>query len=387
LAAFAGVMIGHAVWHTTSASTLSPSSTTPSGSGGSVNPFGSGSPAPGQGSSASGSPANAASIASSIDPGLVDINTMIGYQGYGQAQGAATGMVLTSTGEVLTNNHVVEGATKISVTDIGNHKTYDATVLGYSHSQDVALIQLTDASGLQTVNLGNSSRMNVGEGVVVIGNANGVGGTPSYAAGSVTGTNESITASDEISGTSEQLSGLIETNADVIAGDSGGSLVNSSGQVIGMDTAGSSGFQFQSSSTQSYAIPINEALNTAKQIKAGTSSSTVHIGSTAFLGVLVGSPDSGSSGSGGFFGNGNTCDSSVTGACIQDVVAGDPAAQAGLTTGDTITSIDGHSVTSDDSLTNALLAERPGASVSVSYVDTSGQQQTTTVTLGSGPPQ
>jgi len=281
----------------------------------------------------------------------------------------------------------VEGATKISVTDIGNNKTYDATVLGYSRSQDVALIQLTDASGLQTVNLGNSSKINVGEGVVAIGNANGAGGTPSYAAGSVTATNESITASDEISGTSEQLSGLVETNADVIAGDSGGSLVNSSGQVIGMDTAGSSGFQFQSSSTQSYAIPINEALNTAKQIKAGTSSSTVHIGSTAFLGVLVGSPDSGSSGSGGFFGNGNTCDSSVTGACIQDVVAGDPAAQAGLTTGDTITSIDGHSVTSDDSLTNALLAERPGASVSISYVDTSGQQQTTTATLGSGPPQ
>jgi S1-C subfamily serine protease len=381
-------MIGHAVWHNTSASTLSPTGTTPPGSGGFSDPFGSsGSSGPGQGSSASGGPANAASIASSVDPGLVDINTMIGYQGYGQAQGAATGMVLTSTGEVLTNNHVVEGATKISVTDIGNNKTYGATVLGYSRSQDVALIQLTDASGLQTVNLGDSSMISVGEGVVAIGNANGVGGTPSYAAGSVSATNQSITASDEISGTSEQLSGLIETNADVIAGDSGGSLVNSSGQVIGMDTAGSSGFQFQSSTTQSYAIPINEALNTAKQIKAGTSSSTVHIGPTAFLGVVVGSSGSGSSGSGGFLGNGSACDSSVTGACIQDVVAGDPAAQAGLTMGDTITSIDGHSVTSDDSLTNGLLSERPGASVSVSYVDTSGQQQTTTVTLGSGPPQ
>jgi S1-C subfamily serine protease len=154
-----------------------------------------------------------------------------------------------------------------------------------------------------------------------------------------------------------------------------------------MDTAGSNGFQFQSSSTQSYAIPINEPLNTAKQIKAGTSSSTVHIGPTAFLGILVGSSDSGSSGSGGFFGNGNGSGSSVTGAYVEDVIAGDPAAQAGLTMGDTITSIDGHSVTSDDSLTNALLSQRPGASVSISYVDTSGQQQTTTATLGSGPPQ
>jgi S1-C subfamily serine protease len=385
-------MIGHAVWHT--ASTLSPSATTPSsGSGGGFDPFGSGNSGSGnsgsgQGSSASGAPADAASIANNVDPGLVDINTTIDY---GSAQGAATGMVLTATGEVLTNNHVVEGATTIRVTDIGNSKTYGATVLGYNRSQDVALIQLTNASGLQTVNLGDSSKVSVGEGVVAIGNANGVGGTPSYAGGSVTATNQSITASDEIAGTSEQLSGLIETDADVISGDSGGSLVNSSGQVIGMDTAGSGGFQFQASSAQSYAVPIDQALTTVKQIKAGASSSTVHIGPTAFLGVSVGPASSGPSGSGGFFGNGNGngngSGTSATGVYIDSVIAGGPASQAGLVQGDTITSVDGHSVTSDDSLTDVMLGEKPGASVSVQYLDASGQQQTTTVTLASGPPQ
>ncbi|HKH89126.1 MAG TPA: trypsin-like peptidase domain-containing protein, partial [Acidimicrobiales bacterium] len=164
----------------------------------------------------------------------MDVNTTLSYQ---SEQGAGTGMVLTSTGEVLTNNHVVEGATKISVTDIGNGKTYSAKVVGYDRSKDIAVLQLIGASGLQTVNLGNSSSVSVGEGVVAVGNANGAGGTPSYAGGAVTATNQSITATDQAGGDSEQLGGLIETNADVIPGDSGGPLVNASGQVIGMDTA------------------------------------------------------------------------------------------------------------------------------------------------------
>ncbi len=378
--ALAGVLIGHALWRNpTATSGASPSASSPLGnSRGGSSPFGSGNSGSGEGSSASGGPADAASIAHNVDPGLVDINTSINYDG---VEGAATGMVLTPSGEVLTNNHVVEGATKISATDVGNGKTYNATVVGYDRSQDIAVIQLVGASGLQTVNLGNSSKVNVGEGVVAIGNANGAGGTPSYAGGSVTATNQSITASDQIDGTSEQLNGLIQTNANIISGDSGGPLVDSSGQVIGMDTAGSGGFQFQSPSSQGYAIPINAALNTAKQIKTGSASSTVHVGPTAFLGVSVES--SGGSGAG----NGNGSSSSPSGAYISNVVTGGPAAQAGLAPGDTITSVDSRSVTSADSLTNVMLIEKPGASVPVQYVDTSGQQQTTTVKLGTGPSQ
>ena len=287
-------------------------------------------------------------IASRVDPGLVDVTSTLGYQG---ATAMGTGIVLTSNGEILTNNHVVNGATSVSVRDIGNNKTYKATVVGYDESHDVAVLQLSGASGLTTATTGNSSTVKVGDNVVGLGNAGGAGGTPSVAPGTVTALNQSITASDEGSGSSEQLSGLIETNANIQPGDSGGPLVNSYGQIIGMDTAasssgsqtggnggsgngfggfggsgsgfggsgsgfGGSGSGFggsgsgsgtgsdngssssgQASTTQGYAIPIDTALSVATQIEAGQASSTVHIGATAFLGLEIASSDQqGSSG-------------------------------------------------------------------------------------------
>jgi len=294
---------------------------------------------------------------------------------YQSEEAAGTGMVLTPTGEILTNNHVIEGATSISVTDIGNGRTYSANVVGYDPSEDVAVLQLVGASGLQTVNLGKSSTVAIGEDVVGIGNANGAGGTPSYAGGAVTATNQSITASDQSSGSSEQLTGLIETNAAIIPGDSGGPLVNRDGQVLGMDTAGSSGFQFQASATQAYAIPINTADAIVQQIVAGSASSTVHVGATAFLGVEV-EPASAA-------GVGN----SASGALIAVAVSGGPASDAGLVTGDTITSVAGQSITSPTALGTVILSEKPGDSAQVTYLNQSGQQATTTVTFASGPPQ
>ena len=321
----AGVGIGHAAWTNGSPnlSAASSGNTTPSrsgssgsgsgNSGSSGSPFGNGSPFGGgfsgnsgnsgtgntgsgnSGSSGSSGPSDASAIAAKVDPGLVDINTTLGYS---QEQAAGTGIVLSSNGVVLTNNHVIDGATTISVTDVGNQKTYTASVVGYDRTGDVAVLQLHNASGLTTANLGNSSNASVGQDVVGIGNAGGTGGTPSAAGGTVTALNQSITASDEGDGTSEQLSGLIETNANIQPGDSGGALVNTSGQVLGMDTAASAGFSFQSndqsSGTQGYAIPINTALNIARAIEAGSSSTTVHIGETAFLGVEI-SPSGNSS--------------------------------------------------------------------------------------------
>ena len=359
--ALLGVLVGHALWSTASSA---------GGVQNTVIPFHYGSSNTTSPSSPSGSSpgsATAASIASKVDPGLVDVNTTLSYE---QVEGAGTGMVLTSNGEVLTNNHVVEGETSISVTDIGNGKTYGATVVGYDRSEDVAVLQLTNASGLSTVTLA-SSGVSTGEQVVAIGNAGGTGGTPSYAAGTVTATNQSITASDSATGASEQLTGLVETNADIVAGDSGGPLVNSSGQVLAMDTAAAQGFQFQSQGSQGYAIPVSEAAATARNILDGASSSTVHIGPTAFLGVQVGSASG----------------SATSGASITDVVTGGPADEAGLVAGDTITSLAGISVSSPEALTQVMLSEKPGDSVQVLYLGSSGQQQSTTVQLGSGPPQ
>jgi S1-C subfamily serine protease len=355
---------------------------------------------------ASKTPLSASQIASRVDPALVDIVTTLGYQG---GKAAGTGIVLTSDGEVLTNNHVIRGATSIKVTDVGNKRTYTAKVVGYDASKDVAVIKLQNASGLTTANLGDSSSVQTGDAVTALGNAGGKGGTPSVATGEVTALNQSITASDEGSGAnSEQLSGLIETNADIQPGDSGGALVDAYGQVVGMNTAASTGTQFQSESGQStaqaYAIPIDNAETIADQIEAGQSSSTVHIGATAFLGIESSGSNSGSgsgdsggfggfggfgqgdgSGFGGFGqGDGSGSDGS-SGVTISGALSGSPAASAGLTGGDTITSVGGQSVSSADDIQQILGKYHPGDKISVSWVDQSGQSHTATVTLASGP--
>jgi S1-C subfamily serine protease len=322
--------------------------------------------------------------------------------------------VLSSNGLILTNNHVIDGATSISVTDVGNNKTYTASVVGYDRTKDIAVLQLHNASGLQTATLGNSANVSVGQDVVGVGNAGGTGGTPSAAGGTVTATNQSITAQDSGDGTSEQLSGLIETNADIQPGDSGGALVNTSGQVLGMDTAASGGTTFQyngqSQGNDGFAIPINTALSIARQIEAGNGSSTVHIGTTPFLGVEI-SPNGSSSnpgnsgsgggglnpfGGGGLFGNsgstGNTgstgnSGSSTSGADIAGVVTNGPAQEAGLAQGDVITSLGGKNIDSANALTNAISIYHPGDKVQVGWTDSSGQTHTATVQLSSGPPQ
>src|SRR6266487_2303456 len=326
---------------------------------------------------ASRTPLSASQIAQRVDPALVDVVSTEGDQG---ATAAGTGIVLTSNGEVLTNNHVIRGATSIKVTDVGNGRTHTAKVVGYDASRDVAVIQLQNASGLTTANLGDSSSVQAGDTVTALGNAGGKGGTPSVATGAVTALNQSITASDEGSGAnSEQLTGLIETNADIQPGDSGGALVNSYGQVIGMNTAASSGTQLQSQSGQSaeqaYAIPIDKAESIAKQIEAGQGSSAVHIGATAFLGIETDGSGSGDSGGfGGFGGQGDGSGSGTSnGVTIAGALSGSAAASAGLTAGDTITSVGGHAVSSTSDIQQALVKYHPGDKISVSWVDQSGQ--------------
>ncbi|HXQ62165.1 MAG TPA: trypsin-like peptidase domain-containing protein [Acidimicrobiales bacterium] len=370
----AGAGLGYAVRHPAGSS-----SANAAGNGGS--PFGGGSGlfAPsngGQGAtttppgSGSSGPANASAIASKVDPGLVDINVVLGYQ---QESAAGTGQVLTSSGEVLTNNHVIDGATTISATDIGNGRTYTASVVGYDRTGDLAVIQLHGASGLSTVSIGDSSKVAVGEPIVAIGNAGGTGGTPSVAAGSVTTLDQAITASDDNGSNAETLTGLIEVNADVQPGDSGGPLVDSNGHVVGIDTAASQA-SFSSTAGQGFAIPINQAITIAKQIEAGKSSSTVHIGPTALLGVEIAPP--GGDGLGG---------SSVAGADVARVAPGSPAEGVGLVAGDVITSAGGQTVTGPASLSSVIAAHSPGDSIPVVWVDANGVQHSASVKLASGP--
>lgn len=302
----------------------------------------------------------------SLSTGIVDVNTTLGYQG---GSAAGTGMLLSSTGEVLTNNHVIRGATAIKVVIPSTHKSYTATVVGYSVANDVAVLKLQNASNLKTVTTGNSSTVKVGQKVTALGNAGGVGGKPIAAAGKITALGQTITATDE-TGISEQLTGLLQTDAALQPGDSGGPLVSAAGKVIGMDTAASVGFRFQSAGT-GYAIPINKALSFAKLIVAGRSSATVHIGTTPFLGLSVGSQDDTSSG-----------------LTVQSVVPNGPAAQSGIGAGDVITSLNGAAVNSFGDLSNALLQYSAGTTVTLSVVNAAtGLTSSVSVKTAAGPPQ
>jgi S1-C subfamily serine protease len=311
-----------------------------------------------------------AAAAAAVSKGLVDVNTTIGYDG---AQGAGTGIVLSADGLVLTNHHVVGGATAIRVTDIGNQKTYDATVLGYDKTHDVAVLRLKGASGLTVAPLGASSAVKVGDEVVAVGNAGGAGGTPSAVAGTVRALDQQITVQDERDGSPQRLTGLIQLDAAIVPGDSGGAVVDAGGKVVGVITAASTGAGSGDSGApvEGYAVPIDQARSIARQIIDGRSSSTVHIGGTGFLGVQV-VP-------------GNPPGSAAAGAQVASVVPGSAAERAGIRGGDVVTAVDGHAVASADALHAAVSPHQPGDSVKVAWTDAAGKHHSTTLHLGSGP--
>lgn len=302
-----------------------------------------------------------AQITARVNPALVDITATLGYQG---AVSAGTGVVLTRSGLVLTNNHVIEGATAIVARDTGNGRTYQAAVAGYDERHDLAVLRLRGASGLTAVPLAAGAYIGVGDQVVALGNAGGTGGTPAAVCGRVTGLGETIVATDESSGTIEQLAGMIRTSARVRPGYSGGPLVSSTGQVIGINTAGS---QPPGQQALSYQIPAGQAAPVAEQIRAGRPSATVHIGATAFLGV------------------GLADHSPVMGALATTVAAGSPAATAGLARGDLITALGGHTVTSAAGLRSALIRRHPGDRVSIRWTGRGGRVRHAKVTLATGP--
>jgi S1-C subfamily serine protease len=301
-----------------------------------------------------------------IGTGVVVIDTNLAYQ---NVRAAGTGMVLTSSGVVLTNNHVIRNATAIRVVLPATGRSFAARVVGYDASGDVAVLQASGASNLKTIPVGDSATLNAGQSVKALGNAGGTGSLRA-ALGTVTGIDRAIAVSDDQGG-SERLTGMIETNADVQPGDSGGPLMNTAGQVVGMDTAASAGNGLEQAATSDgYAIPINRAMSIARQIMGGEASATIHVGETAFLGVEVGENSYGGSG-----------------AVITSVVPGGPAATAGLAPGDLITSVGGQAISSPAGLTTIIMTQKPGASISATYLDQAGTTQTANLALASGPPR
>jgi S1-C subfamily serine protease len=342
---------------TTAPATPGSSPTTPGGPAASP-----GTSTPGGGSTPGGvSSSSAAAIAAKVDPGVVDINVRFGYQ---NEAGAGTGMVLSSEGEILTNNHVVSGATTISVTVPSTGRSYAVNVLGTDATDDVALLQLKGASGLTPLQFGNSSTVSPGDGVVALGNAGGVGGPPSVVTGIVYSLNESATVADPGGGASEQLSGLIASNTPIQPGDSGGPLVNTAAQVIGMDTAGSTGSP-AAGAALGLAIPSNTALAIAAQIRSGRATATVHIGVPGFLGVVL---------------------SNTGAAVVTALTPSSPAGAAGVTVGGTITAFAGQPVDSAATLHRLTSASHPGQAVTLGWTDANGVAHHASVVLSTGPP-
>ena len=344
---------------------------------------------------------NDETIYNKVEPGIVDIGSNLQYL---EETAEGTGFVIDAAkGLVLTNNHVIDGATSVSVTPVASGKSYQAKILGYDQTDDVAVLKLQGAAGLKAVPIGDSSRVTVGTPVLALGNEAGQGGSPTIAPGVISSLNRTIEASDQSSGLTETLYGMLQTNANIRPGDSGGPLANAMGKVIGIDTAAGGSTVYSG-----YAIPINQALSIAAQITAGHSSSTIQIGLPAFLGALV--PDSSSKDprhqasqeqrqTGSVSSGGRGClsgDATATpdkiaparsGALVDGVICGTAAASAGIFAGDVITSVGGRAVTTPGSLTGLIDRYRPGSRASVAWVSPDGGLHTALVTLNAGPAQ
>jgi S1-C subfamily serine protease len=310
-------------------------------------------------------------IGSRVNAAVVDINVTIAG---GRAEAAGTGMVISSSGEVITNNHVIENATDLRVRIGGNGRSRSAEVLGYNVKEDIALLKVDGVSGLETV--ATDSSVSVGESVVAFGNGGGRGATEDPAAGTVTAVGETITVGD-VTGGAHTLTDLIGVDAELEAGDSGGPLADADGEVVGVNTAASGGrrFRLDAGSSTGYAIPIETALAIADQIQSGESSGDTHVGERALVGVAVREAGAGT--------RDRSARSSVV---VTSVQSGSPADDAGISEGSVIVSLAGRTIDSIDDLASALAPHHPGDRVDVGWVDESGDRHTERVTLTSGPP-
>ncbi len=288
-----------------------------------------------------------------------------------------TGMIITPDGDVVTNNHVIELYVEngdqgtITVTEFGQTKSLATTLVGYDQTRDVALLKINDASNLPTVTFGDSSKAVVGDAVVAIGNALGLAaGTPTVTQGIVSALGRSVTAGGEGTET-ENLTNLIQTDAAINPGNSGGPLIDTSGQVIAMNTA-VAGTTSDGTSSQNigFAIPTAQIESLLPQLEKGGQTGN----GGGYLGVDITTLTPSLRQQYGF--------TPTSGAVILSVVSGSPADKAGLVQGDVIVALNGTAVTSSEDLQKVVQTAHAGQSVSITYY-VGDSKRTTTATLGS----
>jgi putative serine protease PepD len=298
-------------------------------------------------------------VLSIIQPSVVSIQTGSPDSVFG---GAGSGVVISEDGLILTNAHVIEGAGEDITVRFYDSQVVDATVVGVSTDDDIALIQ-AQRSDLQAAALGSSANLLVGEDVVAIGNALNLGGDPSVTRGIVSAKDRRI--DDGV----VKLDHLIQTDAAINPGNSGGPLVNANGEVVGINTAIISGAQ-----NIGFSIAIDSVKQLIEDLKAGGGATP----DQAVLGVStidVSSP---------------SLDQSIrdefgitegVGAVVTNVVASGGAAAAGIQVGDVVVEADGQAITASNELVRAVRAHAPGDTMSI-VVHRRGQRMTFQVTLG-----
>jgi S1-C subfamily serine protease len=303
-----------------------------------------------------------------IEPSVVLINDTItssgaggqgGFGGFGgfQESGAGTGIIITADGEIVTNAHVVNGATAITVTLPNNGGTHPASIVGIDTTQDLAVIKISGVTNLKPATFANSDTAAVGDSVLAVGNALGYGGAPTVTEGILSAKGRTLT------GTSDNLSNLLQTDAAINPGNSGGPLVDSTGQVIGINVAVASGTTSEPAQNIGFSIPSNTVVNDLPSLKAGKGANSQGGQTTqsgTFLGVSVAD--------------------ATGGALVQAVEAGSPAAAAGIQVGDLITSVDGKAVADGTALQQAIRSEKSGTTVTIG-ITRNGSPTTVKATL------
>jgi putative serine protease PepD len=290
-----------------------------------------------------------------------------------------TGMIISADGMVITNNHVIAIAASggtITVTRSGSTEALSTDLVGRDPSNDVALLKIKGASALPPVTLGDSSKVEVGDAAVAIGNALGLAaGTPTVTSGIISALGRTVTAGDSSGSSTETLTNMIQTDAAINPGNSGGALLDAVGDVIGMNTAVagtlSSG---ESAQNIGFAIPSSRIESLLPELEKGGTSTTPTSGS--YLGVDITTLTDQLRSQYGIV--------PTSGALILNVLSSSPAATAGLRAGDVIVGIDGHKITTADQVVAYTKARAPGTVVKISYARGS-QIKTTSATLATAP--